>query len=378
MKTKTAIILAALILAPAAWAMNQSDSPPKFPIPWGNSAGGSFIRTIPTASQIGINSGWASLTDGFPPLNFQPIAAGGVPPFGQDMNGILNQTSNGVRWQQAGGPIFWDSAIATGAGGYPNGAIINSAVTPGTRWMSTADANATNPDSSGSTNWVQDPGQIQIGTPTQSLSTTVPFGQVSANGLTIGNASSNATNRANADTQFLFSFVWQNCTNSICPIFTSGGASSTRGASAAVDYAANKAIAVYNMNATGLMGADSQHGTTTTFLSGVPVTSGSRTTPSSILGEVFHSLVAAENGPHNHGGVTGTMNQNDPHTHSSNAMFYFNNFGVGTGATDVPGNNAATINATSVNHTHNIATDGSGTGHNTVERSTIVYWNLKL
>ena len=61
--------------------MLASAIPIKFPIPFGNSAGGGYIRPIPQASQIGIANGAASLTDGFPPLNFLPLGSGGVPPF---------------------------------------------------------------------------------------------------------------------------------------------------------------------------------------------------------------------------------------------------------------------------------------------------------
>lgn len=59
-------------------------------------------------------------------------------------------------------------------------------------------------------------------------------GFVRCNGRTIGNASSGATERANADTQALFSFLYTANTS----LVVSGG----RGASAAADYAANKTL----------------------------------------------------------------------------------------------------------------------------------------
>jgi hypothetical protein len=55
---------------------------------------------------------------------------------------------------------------------------------------------------------------------------------------TIGDASSSATIRANADTAALFALYWNNYSNSLCPV--SGG----RGASAAADYAAHKTLAL--------------------------------------------------------------------------------------------------------------------------------------
>lgn len=66
-----------------------------------------------------------------------------------------------------------------------------------------------------------------------------PAGWVKANGGTIGNAASGATTRANADTANLFAFLWTNLDNTNFPIQTSSGVPTTRGGSAAADYAAN-------------------------------------------------------------------------------------------------------------------------------------------
>lgn len=129
--------------------MQASDIPSKFPIPWANSAGSGYTRAVPEASQIGITNGAASLTDGFPPLTFLPTASGGVPPFGQDTNGILKQITQWLRWAEAGAPVAWDSVFSAAIGGYPNGAIVASATTPQLWWLSTADNNTTNPDSGG-------------------------------------------------------------------------------------------------------------------------------------------------------------------------------------------------------------------------------------
>lgn len=143
--------LLALLSSPAV-AMDAADIPGKFGIPWGNSAGSSYIRVIPEASQIGIQNCAASLTDGFPPLTFVPSNAGGCPPFGQDFNGILRQITQWSRWQAAGAPTFFDSAFASSISGYPAGTILTS-TTPGNFWLNTVDANSSNPDSGGS-NWL--------------------------------------------------------------------------------------------------------------------------------------------------------------------------------------------------------------------------------
>lgn len=134
--------------------MKAADIPTKFPLPFAASAGGSYVRTIPVNSQIGITDGAASLETGFPPLNFLPIGSGGVPPFGQDMNGILKEISQWTQWGNAGGPVPYDGTFSTAIGGYPSGAIVASATTAGTYWLSTADDNITNPDSGGA-GWTQ-------------------------------------------------------------------------------------------------------------------------------------------------------------------------------------------------------------------------------
>jgi hypothetical protein len=132
--------------------MQDSGIPVKFPIPWGNAAGSGYIRPIPQASQIGVQGGAASLTDGFPPLCAIQLPAGGVPPWMQDHNGILKQITQWLQWQQAGAPIGYDSAFSTAIGGYPKGALLASA-TLGGYWVSTVDNNTSNPDTGGA-NWL--------------------------------------------------------------------------------------------------------------------------------------------------------------------------------------------------------------------------------
>jgi hypothetical protein len=132
--------------------MLASAIPTSFPLTFGASAGAGFIHPIPTASQISITPGAASLTDGFPPLNFLPVSAGGVPPFGKDMNGILKAITQAVQWQQAGGLPIYNSTFSTAIGGYPHGAVLIKASGVGF-WCSTADNNTSNPDTGGA-NWI--------------------------------------------------------------------------------------------------------------------------------------------------------------------------------------------------------------------------------
>lgn len=90
---------------------------------------------------------------------------------------------------------------------------------------------------------------------------TLESGFIWPDGGTIGNAASGATNRANADTSDLFTQIWTDYPNSIRPIQTSAGAPSTRGISAAADYAANKRLPVTDLRGNVPAGQDDMGGT---------------------------------------------------------------------------------------------------------------------
>jgi hypothetical protein len=86
------------------------------------------------------------------------------------------------------------------------------------------------------------------------VGTTAPAGYVRANGRTIGNAASSASERANADTATLYALLWDNYSDTVCPV------SSGRGASAAADYAANKTITLPDLRGRALFGLDDMGG----------------------------------------------------------------------------------------------------------------------
>lgn len=134
--------------------MHLSDMPALVEIPFGASAGGSYIRPIPVASQIGITAGAASFTDGFPPLTFTPLGGGGAYVNGEDINGILNYISSWTRWLEAGSAVPYNSAFATKISGYPNLATVPSTAVPGLMWMNTVDGNLTDPDGGSPVGWV--------------------------------------------------------------------------------------------------------------------------------------------------------------------------------------------------------------------------------
>lgn len=114
-------------------------------------------------------------------------------------------------------------------------------------------------------------------------------GWVTLNGQTIGSAASGATGRAAADCLALYSYIWSNFSNSLCPV--TGG----RGASGPIDFAANKPIQLPDAQCKALIGKDAM-GTAgaTSRLNGVPVGAGNAATSGSTLGEALHTLLQAE------------------------------------------------------------------------------------
>jgi len=127
--------------------MQLDDKPDKIVLPFAETGG---KNTIPVASQIGVKPGAASFADGFPPLTRTPLAAGGVPPSGLDMNGILNQISGISKWMSSGAGFTYDSAFANdpNVNGYPMGARVARSDGAG-YWLNTVDNNTSNPEAAG-------------------------------------------------------------------------------------------------------------------------------------------------------------------------------------------------------------------------------------
>jgi hypothetical protein len=93
-------------------------------------------------------------------------------------------------------------------------------------------------------------------------------GWVRANARTIGSSSSGATERASADTETLYLFLWNNFSNSLCPV--SGG----RGANAAADWAANKPIATLDMRGRLAYGMDTMGASAASIVAGATTAGG--------------------------------------------------------------------------------------------------------
>lgn len=76
------------------------------------------------------------------------------------------------------------------------------------------------------------------------LRTTPDTGWILMDDGTIGNASSGASNLADASAQELFEYIWDSVANEWAPVYTSTGEETSKGAHASEDFAANKRIAL--------------------------------------------------------------------------------------------------------------------------------------
>ncbi|CAE6857567.1 hypothetical protein R75461_07800 [Paraburkholderia nemoris] len=124
--------------------MDSNQQPPPMPVPF---ALNGAKNAIPQASQISVTPGAASFNDGFPPLTMTDPLAGGIPPFGRDMNGILYLISQTTWWKQAGGSFVYNAQFANdpNVGGYPAGAMLLRADLA-SFWFNLAEHNTTSPD----------------------------------------------------------------------------------------------------------------------------------------------------------------------------------------------------------------------------------------
>jgi microcystin-dependent protein len=144
-------------------------------------------------------------------------------------------------------------------------------------------------------------------------------GFVRANGRTIGSATSGATERANADTQTLFEYLW----NTDASLVVSSG----RGATSIADWTANKTIALPDMRGRTIAGMDDMGTTasnrlTSTFfgVSGI------------VLGQAGGAqgitLTTAQIPAHQHTGTaTGTTGAGSAHSHGVTDPTHVHGFG---------------------------------------------------
>jgi microcystin-dependent protein len=174
---------------------------------------------------------------------------------------------------------------------------------------------------------------------------------------TMGDASSGGTTRANADTQALYTLLWNNTTNTECPV------SSGRGANATADFNAHKTITLpkHLGRALAVYGAGS--GLTSRALA-------------ANLGEEAHVLSVAELAQHNH------TDAGHGHAGSSGTVPAETNAAPGSNGVALNGNAAAdnslSVSVSVASATANIQNTGSNTAHNTMQPTTFLNVMVKL
>ncbi|HIE6469622.1 TPA: phage tail protein [Proteus mirabilis] len=83
-------------------------------------------NVIPEKYETSMESNQATWDQGFGQITMLPVSAGGLPPKGQDFNGILNQISETLVHISKGGVFKFSADYATAINGYPKGAILQS------------------------------------------------------------------------------------------------------------------------------------------------------------------------------------------------------------------------------------------------------------
>ena len=83
-------------------------------------------NVIPENYETSMESNQATWDQGFGQITMLPVAAGGLPPKGQDFNGIFNQVSESIVYLSQGGRFKFSAEYAEAIGGYPKGAILQS------------------------------------------------------------------------------------------------------------------------------------------------------------------------------------------------------------------------------------------------------------
>jgi len=195
------------------------------------------------------------------------------------------------------------------------------------------------------------------------LKTTADAGWVLMDDKTIGDASSGATGRANADTEALYTLLWNNTTNAWCPVSTG------RGASAAADFAAHKTITLPRTLGRALAVAGSGSSLTARALA-------------EYLGTETHTLTTAQIPPHQHSGTTGSENASHDHNLPDVA---WRSDGEGlswVGGTSIfSGTRGGTTYGQNQNHQHAFTTNndgGSGGSHPNMQPSLFLNVMVKL
>ncbi|MGO4743963.1 glycine-rich domain-containing protein [Serratia quinivorans] len=167
--------------------MNSSDIPSRTTKAFSVNGDKNSIPVDSTGTTLA--DGDATFDSGFPPLTMTPIGAGGKPPKGKDMNGILYAITQKQQWQDAGMGYPYNAAFSTSITGYPKGALIPNSTYSGV-WINLTEANANNPEVSTATatGWVPLGGYGDTAITMTSTNTTLTTLQASKERIVISGA----------------------------------------------------------------------------------------------------------------------------------------------------------------------------------------------
>jgi len=195
------------------------------------------------------------------------------------------------------------------------------------------------------------PSSLPTGVVVPYAGTSAPSGWLFLSGGTIGNGSSGGTVRANADTEDLFTLLWNSFANTQLPIQDSAGSASTRGVSAAADFAANKRLPLLDGRGRVIAGYDSMGGSSANRLTG-------------LTGGVDGDIMGATGGAETHTLTVAQTPALEVTLYDGGIAGSFNGF---SGADSSSGGSGLTTSTT-----------GGGGAHNNVQPTLIVPFIIKL
>lgn len=190
--------------------------------------------------------------------------------------------------------------------------------------------------------------------------TGVLSGFVRANGRNIGSSTSGASERANADVQALYEYLW--ATDTTLPV---GGG---RGASASADWSANKPLTLPDFRGRAPIGLDTMGNSAAGVVSEAETlgwTGGAKT----------HTLATSEIPAHNHPGSSASTDGAHSHTYGGVTG---SNPAIGSGGTFSFNGAAATSVDGAHTHTINITSQGGGAAHNNMQPSLAITIYIKI